>query len=424
MELREIIHEEIENNPALEVLEDNTTVSLDQATADRKEEEDYFEATSDSGFIQQRPGNELSDANQRFIEGVLTHPETLQEYLLWQLRLQPIDNELRDICEALIQNLDEDGFHKEAPETLFKPAPPPRLVEAMRLVQTLDPQGSCTANYHESLIAQVNLLPNAAPGVVRALDYLELLEKGRFAEIAKNIGCSIEDVQVIFEQIKHLSPFPGRSFASAVSGVRYVIPDVQIVKKEGDFAIIINEEELPVLGINPFFMKLSGNVKNNKPARDFVRENIRQARWFIHSLNQRNMTLLRVTGAILEFQRPFFTNGPKYLMPLTLRDIAQELNVHETTVSRTANGKYVQTEWGIFELRHFFSNSISGTGSGGSRFSKEGVKEIIKEMISAEDKNLSDNEIAQMLARRGISLARRTVAKYRSELELGSSYTR
>ena len=133
---------------------------------------------------------------------------------------------------------------------------------------------------------------------------------------------------------------------------------------------------------------------------------------------------MRVSRAIVEFQRSFFSNGPKFLAPLTLKDIAGELGLHETTISRTAHGKYMQTEWGIFELRHFFTNSISGTGSGGSRYSKGGVKEIIKELIAAENRNLPDHVIAEMLSKRGINLARRTVAKYRKELDLGSSYER
>ena len=423
MELREKIAEEVERNPALEVIDDPATVSLDAAVIPRREEDEYFEASSDSGFVRQ--GGEAADAKQRFIEGVLSRPETLQEYLLWQLRLQPVDEELRGICETLIQNLDDDGFHKEAPENLFKP-PPARLDAALRLVRTLDPQGTCTADYRESLRAQIDLLPDAEPGISDALNYLELLEKGRFGEAAKKMRCTEEDARLFLERIKQLSPFPGRRFASAGSDVRYVVPDIQVVKKEGEFALVLNDEEIPVLGINPFFMKLASGekTKDGKSARDFVKENIKEARWFISSVNQRNHTLLRVARAILEFQRAFFVDGPKYLAPLTLRDIARELGVHETTVSRTANGKYIQTEWGIFELRHFFSNSISGAGSSGSRYSKEGVKEIIKEMIMGEDRNLSDQEISGLLARRGIPLARRTVAKYRAELDLGSSYTR
>jgi RNA polymerase sigma-54 factor len=167
-----------------------------------------------------------------------------------------------------------------------------------------------------------------------------------------------------------------------------------------------------------------GKKGEGKPARDFVKEIIREARWFIQSINERNHTLLRVSRAIVEFQRAFFVNGPKYIAPLTLRDIAQELGLNESTISRTSRGKYMQTEWGIFEIRHFFTNSISGAGSRGSQYSKEGVKEIIKELITTEARRFSDKEITEILSRKGILLARRTVAKYRSELDLGSSYTR
>jgi len=215
---------------------------------------------------------------------------------------------------------------------------------------------------------------------------------------------------------------------------------VQVVKtgdQDGsDFAIILNHEVIPVLGISPFFRKLDpdvqkGHTKNTRveneadqSAQKFAHDNIREARTFINSISMRNHTLKMVTRAIVQFQRDFFRYGPQRLVPLTLGDIARELDIHETTVSRTANGKYMQTEWGIFELRYFFTNSISGTGSSGSRFSKEGVKAIIEEMVNADDQNLSDIDISRLLARRGISLARRTIAKYRKELDLGSSYTR
>jgi RNA polymerase sigma-54 factor len=426
VDLREKIEEEIEKNPALEVLEDKSTVSLDEAISPRKEEDDYLDVASDSGFI--RKGRGEADWDQhRFIEGVLTRSETLQEHLLWQLQLEPVDAGIREICETLIQNLDQNGFHKEPVELLFTPPlDPARLNRAMKLVRSLDPPGTCTADYRESLRVQAGLLADAPPGIEEILDYLELLERGRIAEVAKKINRSEDEVRFFLERIREFSPFPGRHFASPE--VRYVVPDVQVIKKEGDFVIILNDEEIPVLGINPFFMKIadgsSGNGKDGKPARDFVRENIREARWFIQSVNQRNHTLLRVSRAIVEFQRSFFVNGPKHLAPLTLRDIAREIGVHETTISRTANGKYMQTEWGIFEIRYFFSNSITGPGSGGSRYSKEGVKVIIKEMISGESRHFSDQEIAELLAKQGIPLARRTVAKYRNELDLGTSYTR
>jgi RNA polymerase sigma-54 factor len=251
---------------------------------------------------------------------------------------------------------------------------------------------------------------------------LEELEKGHFAETALRSGKSEDDLRVCYDRIRDdLSPFPGRCFTS--EDTRYAVPDVEVRQKDGEFVIILNSEEIPVLGINPFFLKLDQKGGSGE-ARDFARENVREARWFIQCITARNHTLLRVSRAIVEFQRPFFSSGPKYLAPLTLRDIAKELGVHETTVSRTANGKYMQTEWGLYEIRHFFSNSITGAGSAGSRFSKEGVKAIIKEIIEADERRLSDQELADLLAHQGIVLARRTVSKYRNELDLGSSYTR
>ncbi|WP_411045306.1 RNA polymerase factor sigma-54 [Treponema sp. TIM-1] len=420
MELRGKIEEELDRNPALEILEDKTTVSLDLASP-RKEEYDYFEGTSDSGYVR-RGGDEATEEQHKFIEGALSRPETLQEHLLGQLQLQPIDEQSRQIGELLIQNLNKDGFHKEPVDILLKNQDPKRIQRVLKLIQGLDPPGTCTMDYLESLRVQAALLPDAPEGIEEVLDYLELLEKGKISEVAKKTGRTEEEIRVIFDRIRELSPFPGRQFVN--NDTRYVVPDIQVLRKDGEFVIILNDEEIPVLGINPFFMKISDKKHGEKPVRDFARENIKEARWFIQSINLRNHTLLRVTRAIVEFQRAFFTYGPKHIIPLTLKDIAQELSIHETTVSRTANGKYLQTEWGLFELRYFFTNSISGSGSGGSRYSKEGVKETIKELITTEARHFSDQEIADLLSKRGISIARRTVSKYRSELDLSSSYGR
>ncbi|MCL2233635.1 MAG: RNA polymerase factor sigma-54 [Treponema sp.] len=426
LDLREKIAEELERNPALEALQDKSTVSLDAPA--QKEEYEYFEASSDPGFTR-GGGEEAAEEQRRFIEGALSQAETLQEHLLWQLRLGPADGELRRLGELLIQNLDDDGFHREPVEVLLKGENPQNVQEALSLVQRLDPAGTCTADYRESLRVQALLLPDAPKGIVKALSQLELLERGKTAEAAKLMGMGEKEAAAVFERIKELAPFPGRRFSSGE--VRYVIPDIQVVKKEGDFIIILNEEEIPVLGLNPFFLELAegsapvgAGGKEDKPVRDFARENIKEARWFMNAINHRNHTLLRVCRALIEFQRPFFMNGPKRLAPLTLGDIAGELGIHAATVSRTANGKYVQTEWGIFELRHFFTNSITGAGSGGSGYSKEGVKEILREIIAGEQERLSDQDIVRILANRGIALARRTVAKYRKELDVKSSFDR
>jgi RNA polymerase sigma-54 factor len=419
-ELRERIELEMERNPALEILEDRSTVPLDESETHRKEEYEYFETSSDPG---RQGGEQAAEEHRRFIEGALVRPETLQEHLLWQLHLEPVDEELRVTAETLIQNLDDDGFHKERPETLFA-APQPRLYEAMELVRALDPVGTCTSGYRESLMAQIALLPDAPekiPACIeKALDHLELLDREKYDVLAKKIGITEEEARLVCENLKKLSPFPGRAFAQA--DVRYVIPDIRVVRDGDEFTINLNDDAFPVLGISRSFEKLKKSP--DQAAREFARANIREARLFINHLSQRNKTLIRVSAAILEFQRPFFINGPKYLTPLTLGDIAKELDVHETTVSRTANGKYMQTEWGIYEIRYFFTNSISGTGSSGSSFSKQSVKEIIREIIDSENRLLSDQDISALLSQKGIALARRTVAKYRKELDMGSSYTR
>jgi len=422
VELRERITQELERNPALEIVEDKSTVALNEEDDAQKQKEmiyEYFESTSDPG----RRGAQASEEHNRFIEGALTRPETLQEHLLRQLQLEPVDEELRKIAETLIQNLNDDGFHKEKPETLFA-HPQQRLNEAMELVRGLEPVGCCTSDYRESLLTQIDLLGDAPceiSVIEKVLDNLDLVDREKYSALAKKIGIDDEEeICVICEYIKKLYPFPGRDFASAE--VRYVVPDIKVIRNEDGLTINLNDEAFPVLGINRNFEKFSES--EDKAARDFARDNIKEARLFISHLSQRNQTLIRVANAILEFQRSFFMNGPKYLAPLTLADIAKELDVHETTVSRTANGKYMQTEWGIYEIRYFFTNSISGTGVNRSQFSKESVKEIIKEIISNENRLLSDQEISALLAQKGIALARRTVAKYRKELDMGSSYNR
>jgi RNA polymerase sigma-54 factor len=436
-DLRDRIAEELEKNPALEVIEDKALLSLDTMYKPRREEDDYFEATSDSGYVRGGRGEAASDERRQFIEGVLSRTETLQDYLLWQLRLQTKDKELRETGERLIQNINNDGFNLEPPETLFSEADgitAAMLERALKFVHMLEPNGCCTSDYKEALSVQAELTLGASSEKIKLLiPCLAELERGKFQAVARRLELNVNELGTLFEKLKSLSPFPGRQWNSgSIVKTRFVIPDIQVLRKNGEFSVILNDEEIPVLGVQPFFMEQTRqNTENGLKGaeRDFIRENVKEARWFIQSINRRNHTLLRVTRAILEFQRAFFANGPKYLAPLTLRDIAAELDVHETTVSRAANGKYMQTEWGIFEIRYFFSNSISGAGSSGSRYSQEGVKEMIREMIEAEggrqeSRRLSDQDIVFLLAKRGVNLARRTVSKYRNQLDLGSSYRR
>jgi RNA polymerase sigma-54 factor len=435
-ELKEQIQEEIEANPALEVVSDESTLSLEsmpEGSEGREGEDDSpFENSSDPGFASRSASDD--DSKRMFIEGSIARPETLQEHLLWQLRLQPIDPELREIAEALIQNLDDDGFHKEDPLILCAGKREPIVRAVMDLIRGFEPAGTCVADYRESLLVQASLDPETPPAALDILrDHVDLLERGKHAEIQKRLKLSDERLQEALVFIKRLAPFPGRAYSTEEP--RYVVPDLLVKLKDGDFVIVLNDEEIPVLGIDPFFDSLAeGGAKaagkgGAKPAdaratSAYARDSIKRAKFFIRSIHQRNQTLLKVARAVVEFQRAFFAEGPKRLAPLTLKDVADEIGVHETTVSRIANRKYVQTDWGVFELRYFFTNSISGAGSRGSSYSKEGVKQIIKEIIQSEAAALSDRDIVEVLARRGIKLARRTVAKYRGELDLDSSFGR
>jgi RNA polymerase sigma-54 factor len=429
LELKEQIQEELEANPALEVVDDRSTVSLEGLPADRDEGDegdeataDPFENSSDPGYASRSSYDD--DSKRMFLEGAIARSETLQEHLLWQLRLQPLDEGRRSLGEALIQNLDDDGFHKVDPYSLKAGATQEEVNELLALIRGFEPQGTACSDYRESLRVQTALAGDAPESVLPILaDYMELLEKGKHAEIQKRLKLSEADLQEALSFIKELSPFPGRAYSTEEP--RYVVPDLLVKLKEGDFVIVLNDEEIPVLGIDPFFDRLAGEKEADKVTGTYVRDNIKRAKFFIRSIHQRNETLLKVARAVVEFQRAFFAQGPKHLAPLTLKDVADEIGVHETTVSRIARSKYIQTDWGIFELRYFFTNSISGAGSSGSRYSKEGVKEVIREIIGSEKEGaLSDRDIMENLARRGIKLARRTVAKYRSELDLDSSFGR
>jgi len=422
-ELKEEIQQEIETNPALEVIEDRSTMSLESIPEESEadsEANQRFENSSDPGFS--RSSDDDSDSKRMFLEGAITSPETLQEHLLWQLRLQPLPQEKREIGERLIQNLNADGFHKEDPYQLCKSHSKASVDAVMAIIRGLEPMGVCVQDFRESLVVQAELIPETPHGTIEIVrDHIELLEHGKHQEIQKRLKLSDQEMDTALAFIKGLNPFPGRQYSAEET--KYVTPDVQVKLKEGEFVIIINDEEIPVIGINPFFDRLSAE-KHDKVTDVFVKDNIRKARWFIQSIQQRNRTLLKVVRSIVEFQRPFFSRGPKYLAPLTLKDIATEVGVHETTISRIAGKKYVQTDWGIFELRYFFTNSISGSGSRGSRFSKSGVKQVIKELIETEKNAMSDQDITELLARKGIKLARRTVAKYRGELNVDSSFGR
>lgn len=423
-ELQERIAEELEQNPALEIKEDRTKISYEELSRGSSKEYDFFENSSDPGYSGSYD-YEASDNKQRFLEGAIAESETLQEHLLWQLRLHPLDEESFSVAERLIMNLDRNGFHIVPLEELFSAKELPLAENMTALVRQLDPTGVCTADYRESLLIQTALRPEAPEFSAPIIEnHLQDVEKNRLADIARALETDQDTVEEAIRFIRTLNPFPGRLYSREAP--HYIIPEVSVRLEEGEFRVYLDDSTLPVLGVSSFYEAPEQLQEGDREAKKFIREHLRDAQYFIGSIELRNSNLIRISQAIVEYQRNFFLKGPKYLAPLTLRDIADTVGVHETTVSRIANAKYMQTEWGIYPIKYFFTNSISGAGSSGSRYSKEGVKEIIREILEEEGggKRLSDQKISDLLKKRGIDLARRTVAKYRNELKIDSSFDR
>ncbi len=418
------IHEELEKNPALELIEDKSLVSLEDYTNSKNEEKDnYFGNSSDPGYTSYE-GKEASDRKQKFIEGALSRPESLQEHLMAQLLIQHLETIQFETGELIIHNLDNNGFFQEDPLLLLNEQQQKILPEILDIIHSFDPLGICVKDYKESLLLQADLSYETPEGTSKIIEkYLPLVKKKDVKELSKKLNLPPEKINEIFDFIQTLNPYPGRLFS--INPPSYVIPDIMVTIKDGKFVLILNDEEIPVLGISPFFEETQ-NLEQKKETKQYINNSIRDARWFINSIQLRNKTLLKITNVIVEFQRNFFIKGPKYLQPLTLKNVAEEVQVHETTVSRISNAKYMQTEWGIFPIKYFFTNSISGSGSTGSRFSKEGVKAIIREILEEDNsiKQLSDQKISDLLKLQGINIARRTVAKYRSELLIDSSFER
>jgi len=399
-ELKQRIEEELERNPALEAAEDRSLVSFDELDAR-------------SGHrVRSAASIDDEDTQRRFLEGVLSRGEGLHEHLAWQLRLHPLSEPELDAGERIINNLDANGFHLEPVESLFPEGyDTARLSRLIALIQTLEPKGCAVADWRESLVVQMRQEGFEAHHERLVTDFWETLEKKRFKEIAVGLKMTEDEVLALVEDLGELTPFPGRAYS--LQPPSFVVPDALIAFKNDTLQLVLNEEEIPILRVGGDFQEGFELTVADKEAKQFVRQKVADAERFIQNLRYRKNTLFKVCRAIMEFQFDFFRRGPKYLKPLTLKDVALQLEVNESTVSRVTTGKYVQTEWGIYELKHFFSNAVSS-----NQFSKEGVKETIREILAdhKDGKKLSDQKISDLLSQRGIEIARRTVTKYRLEL--------
>src|SRR5438094_97578 len=357
-------------------------------------------------------------------ENMVRSVSSLTDHLDEQLRYASDDPLVRRIGTEIIGNLDEDGYLRASDEEIAQRCQ--TAVEEVRkvvaLVQAFDPPGVAARSIQECLLIQLKADPNPDPVSVEIVEeHFEDLSRRRYPDIARALKLPLDRIMESVEEIMGLEPKPGRRFGGNDS--RYIVPDVVVHKMGSEYVVVLNEDGIPRLRVNSLYRSLLRNSADGE-ARQYVDQKLRSALWLIKSVDQRQRTLRKVTQSIVKFQREFLDKGLPYLRPLSLRDVGEDIGMHESTISRVTTNKYVETPQGLFELKFFFH---SGIASGdGEMVSSVSVKKMIQDILAAEDpaKPQSDQEVAQALQKRGLTIARRTVAKYREELGILPSHQR
>ena len=429
LELRNLVRQEMETNPVLEEMPDEL----------RGDERETAEAPADNNFkevfeklasldeewrdyMAQSGGysrsQEAKDKRQFFFDSIPVQ-ETLQQNLIGQLNQTALGADDRKTAEMIIGNIDDNGFLQSTPEqmALNSGIPQENFEKLLRLIQSFYPEGVGARDLRECLLIQLQ-----RQGKENTLEYkivsehMEDLGKRRFPEIARQMNISTEEVQKAADKIARLNPRPGQIFTAAPQN--YVLPDVTVEKVDGEYQIILNNEQIPHLRISNIYKDIIAQDNNGAEVKDYVRDKIRSGKFLIRSIHQRQQTISNIAEQIVSRQRDFFEHGPSHLKPMTMGEVADAVGVHETTVSRAVSGKYMATPQGIFEMKYFFRPGYQ-TATGES-LSNTSVKEAILDLVKHEDGNapLSDQEIVEILSERGIPIARRTVAKYRDELNI------
>ncbi len=360
--------------------------------------------------------NDDDDERRSILENTLTKRGDLVDHLMWQLRLSSLSEPERELGALIVGCLNPDGYLTLQLDELAFLAdlwPHVESVEVvLRKLQTFDPPGVASRDLRECLLTQLRQLglPDDALPARIVRDHLKLLEGHRVDRLARELGVSAEEVSEAAKVISVLEPKPGRDYNDG--DVRYVTPDVHVDKVGDEYVVTLNEDGLPKLRVSRFYRKMLG-ADGTAEAKGYIQERMRAAAWLIKSIHQRQRTLYMVTSSIVKFQREFLDQGVAHLRPLVLKDVANDIGMHESTVSRATAGKYVHTPQGTFELKYFFTTGLRA--GGGEEVSAESVKNRIREIIAEEDpkKPFSDQHIAKMLGDEQVDIARRTVAKYR-----------
>jgi RNA polymerase sigma-54 factor len=440
LELSDLLNQEMVENPMLEEVPTEDLQPVDTSAQDAEkpaaeatnkaetwDDQDYeyfFGDYLDDGYRPRAP-QEVRELPP--IENTLSTASSLTDHLMWQLSMQSDDPLIREIGSAIIGNLDDDGYLVASFDELAAMGSwsVTDVERALRMVQGFDPVGVAARDLQECLLLQLRHLGlEGTPTEKIVTEHLRLLQNHQVPEIARKLGVTIDDLKEHIEIIRNLDPKPGSRYNPTQS--QYVIPDVYIIKVEDQYVAVLNEDGLPQMRISPVYRRLldKGAAENNDETRAYVKDKFRSALWLIKSVEQRQKTIHKVANSIINFQRDFLDHGIEHLRPLVLRDVANDIGMHESTVSRVVTNKYMHTPQGVFEMKYFFHSGISS--SYGESVSSVTIKQRIRKIIDNEDprKPLSDSKIVSILQREGLVLARRTIAKYREELKISTSNQR
>lgn len=421
-EMWEFVDKQIEVNPLIE-LESKRNEVLKKEYPDKENKINWKEYFRNNEYINTYYNKDKE--NDFRIENILTKKKSLKEHLLSQLYMTTLSIDDRAIAEVIIECIGKNGYLKTSIEEISKlmHITEDEIEKILKIIQTFDPVGVGSRNLKECLKIQVINKEIENNNIYEIIDnYLEDLAQNRLSKISKELNINLTKVQFICDLIKSLEPKPGRGFPDDNEDVRFVTPDVILKEIDSEYHIEVKDVTAPRLRINSYYRNLLQSDDDEKIAK-YLNEKLNSAHWIIKSIEQRRTTLYNVVESILKFQSEFFNKGNNVLRPLTLKEVADDIDVHESTVSRATNGKYIQTPKGVYELKFFFTSGVSSINGGISSVS---VKSIIKDLINNENtkKPLSDQKIANILKEKSIDISRRTVAKYRDELNIPSSTVR